>query len=82
MLLAQLLTKAGALKVPEWFEAGKVAQESSWAPFGTLLVIQFFLFGWVEGKRWMDIINHATWSSGKTDWIWVDPWNIRVTGEP
>ena len=21
---------------------------------GTLLVVQFFLFGWVEGKRWMD----------------------------
>ena len=29
---------------------------SSWSGTcaGTLLVVQFLLFGWVEGKRWMD----------------------------
>ena len=30
----QLLTKAGALSVPEWYNAGKVSIESSDIPFG------------------------------------------------
>ncbi len=30
----QLLTKVGALNVPEWYDAGKVAIDNSFAPFG------------------------------------------------
>eukprot|EP00891_Asterochloris_glomerata_P004433 jgi/Astpho2/4433/Aster-00048 len=54
ILLPGLLTKAGILNVPEWFDAGKVSIKNSFIPFSTLLVVQFLLFGWVEGKRWMD----------------------------
>lgn len=32
--IAQALTKAGVLNVPEWYDAGKVAIENSFAPFG------------------------------------------------
>jgi len=38
-----------------FMEAGKVAFESSYASFGTLLVIQLLLMGWAEGRRWQDI---------------------------
>jgi hypothetical protein len=29
----QILTKAGVLNVPEWYEAGKVSNETSGIPF-------------------------------------------------
>lgn len=54
ILIPGLLTKIGILNVPEWYEAGKVSIQNSFAPFSTLLVVQFFLFGFVETKRWMD----------------------------
>lgn len=54
ILIPSILTKLGILNVPEFFDAGKVSIQNSFAPFSTLLVVQFFLFGWVEGKRWMD----------------------------
>lgn len=54
ILIPGLLTRAHILNVPEWFDAGKVSIQNSYAPFSTLLVVQFLLFGWVEGKRWMD----------------------------
>lgn len=54
ILVPQILTKAGVLDVPQWYEAGKVAAESSFASFDTLLMIQLFLMGWAETKRWMD----------------------------
>ncbi|GIL59855.1 hypothetical protein Vafri_14563 [Volvox africanus] len=54
ILIPGLLTKAGALNVPEWYDAGKVAIESSFAPFGALLAVQLFLTGFVETKRWQD----------------------------
>lgn len=38
---AQLLTKAGALNVPEWYEAGKVYEAGKGAiPLGSLLMVQ------------------------------------------
>ncbi|MEW5302478.1 MAG: hypothetical protein WDW36_005259 [Sanguina aurantia] len=40
--------------LPQWYDAGKVSIESSGIPFGTLLVTQALLFGWVEFKRWFD----------------------------
>jgi len=55
ILIPGILTKAGALSVPEWFDAGRVSNETSGIPFGALLVVQFFMYGFVEGKRWMDI---------------------------
>jgi len=57
ILIPGILTKAGVLDVPDWFVAGKVAQDASPIPFSTLLVSEFFLFGFVEGKRWMDILK-------------------------
>jgi len=57
ILIPGLLTKAGVLDVPEWFVAGKVAQDSSPIPFGTLIAIELFAFGFVETKRWLDILK-------------------------
>lgn len=57
ILVPQLLTKAGILNVPQWYEAGKIASENSFASFETLLMIQLFLMGWAETKRWMDFRN-------------------------
>ncbi|KXZ52093.1 hypothetical protein GPECTOR_10g1116 [Gonium pectorale] len=54
ILIPGLLTKAGALNVPEWYDAGKVAIENSFAPFNALLAVQLFLCGFVEVKRWQD----------------------------
>ena len=55
ILIPNILTKAGALNVPEWFVAGKVGQEGSPIPFASLLMVQFFLFNFVEIKRWQDM---------------------------
>nr|6ZZX_8 Chain 8, Chlorophyll a-b binding protein, chloroplastic [Chlorella ohadii]6ZZY_8 Chain 8, Chlorophyll a-b binding protein, chloroplastic [Chlorella ohadii] len=50
------LTRVGVLNVPEWAEAGKVYAESENAiPFASLLMVQLFLFNFVEIKRWEDI---------------------------
>merc|ERR1712093_853653 len=38
-----------------FMEAGKNVAESSYASFGTLLVIQIILMGFAEGRRWQDI---------------------------
>lgn len=54
ILIPGLLTKAGILNVPDFYVAGKIAQDNSFAPFSTLLVVQFFLCGFVEVKRWQD----------------------------
>merc|ERR1712144_90656 len=50
-ILAQSIVK------PEvsFMDAGKFAAADSYASFGTLLVMQLFLMGWVEGRRWQDI---------------------------
>lgn len=57
ILIPGLLTKVGALNVPQWYEAGKVAIENSFAPFNTLLMVQLLLTGFAETKRWMDFKN-------------------------
>lgn len=57
MLIPSVLTKFGVLNTPEWYDAGKVAIENSFAPFNTLLMVELFLCGWVESKRWMDFKN-------------------------
>ncbi|KAL4425803.1 hypothetical protein ABPG75_009819 [Micractinium tetrahymenae] len=50
------LTRQGLLNVPAWYDAGKVYAESENAiPFGSLLMVQLFLFNFVEIKRWEDI---------------------------
>eukprot|EP00210_Caulerpa_lentillifera_P001920 g1846.t1 len=64
ILIPGLLTKAGILNVPNWYEAGKVAIESSNIPFGTLLVTQLFLMGWAETKRYYDIVNPGSQGDG------------------
>merc|ERR1711977_196744 len=38
-----------------FMDAGKKVAESSYASFGTLLVIQIILMGFAEGRRWQDI---------------------------
>merc|ERR1712167_130662 len=38
-----------------FMDAGKNAAESSYASFGTLVVIQIILMGFAEGRRWQDI---------------------------
>jgi hypothetical protein len=50
------LTRQGLLNVPDWADAGKVYAESeNPIPFASLLMVQFFLFNFVEIKRWQDI---------------------------
>merc|ERR1712224_795523 len=38
-----------------FMNAGKIVTESSYASYGTLLVMQLVLMGWAEGRRWQDI---------------------------
>jgi light-harvesting complex I chlorophyll a/b binding protein 5 len=62
-----LFTSIGAaagLGFPQWFDAGKVAAESSYASFPNLLVTTFLLMGWAEGKRWADIKNPGSQGDG------------------
>lgn len=63
ILFTSLGAKAG-LGIPEWFEAGKVSIENGNAGFGTLLVTEFLLFGWVETKRWWDFKNPGSQGDG------------------
>lgn len=52
MLIPEVLTKAGLINAPEWYDAGKVEY---FAPASTLFVIEFILFHYVEVRRWQDI---------------------------
>merc|ERR1740138_655062 len=38
-----------------FIDAGSIIAESTYAPFGTLLVIQILLMGWAESRRWQDM---------------------------
>jgi light-harvesting complex I chlorophyll a/b binding protein 4 len=51
-LVPEILTKAGVIDVPVWYDAGKAEY---FAPWTTLLFIQFLLFHYVEVRRWQDI---------------------------
>jgi len=64
ILFPAIATKAGALNVPEWYEAGKVSIENSSIPFGTLLITQLLLCGWAETKRWQDFKNPGSQADG------------------
>lgn len=78
ILIPGLLTKLGILNVPNWYEAGKIAIESSNIPFGkfeyltsctnhllgALLVTQLILMGWAETKRYYDIVNPGSQGDG------------------
>ncbi|KAG2502049.1 hypothetical protein HYH03_000543 [Edaphochlamys debaryana] len=55
ILIPAILTKFGALNVPEWYNAGAESLKDSYIPFGTQLVVLHYMFGFAEGKRWMDI---------------------------
>uniref|UniRef100_A0A383W1N6 Chlorophyll a-b binding protein, chloroplastic n=1 Tax=Tetradesmus obliquus TaxID=3088 RepID=A0A383W1N6_TETOB len=54
ILIPAVLTKAGVLNVPEWYEAGKVSAEQTGIALGPLLAVQLFMCGFVEAKRWQD----------------------------
>jgi len=53
-LVPEILTKVGILNAPVWFEAGKAEY---FAPASTLFLVELILFGWVEGRRYFDIVN-------------------------
>jgi len=54
ILLPAILTKLGVLNVPDWYVAGKVSEEQTGIPTRALLAVEFFMYGFVEAKRWMD----------------------------
>jgi light-harvesting complex I chlorophyll a/b binding protein 5 len=54
LLLLQILSKLGAIDVPDWYTAGKVSEEQTGIPTRALLAVEFFMYGFVEAKRWMD----------------------------
>lgn len=55
ILFPALATKIGAIDIPQWYDAGKVSNETSGLPFGTNVVIMHILVGFVEVKRWQEI---------------------------
>merc|ERR1712224_1079256 len=46
-----------------FMDAGKFSASTSYASFGTLLVMQLILMGWAEGRRWQDIENPGATSN-------------------
>jgi len=64
ILIPGALTKFGILSVPNWYEAGKVAIEDSKIPFSALLVVEFFMVGWVELRRYQDFVNPGSQGDG------------------
>ncbi|MEW5306699.1 MAG: hypothetical protein WDW36_009146 [Sanguina aurantia] len=54
ILIPGVLTKAGVLSVPEWYNAGQISIDNSFAPFDALVAVQIILTGFVETKRLMD----------------------------
>ncbi|CAN4096511.1 unnamed protein product [Withania somnifera] len=62
-----MLAVAG-IQIPEWLESLGLIDNFSWYGAGereyfadstTLFVVQLVLMGWVEGRRWADIINQV-----------------------
>ncbi|KAK9803122.1 hypothetical protein WJX73_007428 [Symbiochloris irregularis] len=65
ILIPDLLTKAGVLNVPQWYESGRVWQEQNPNfPYPALLFVEFVLAGFVEGKRWADYFNPGSQGDG------------------
>jgi len=68
IVLPGLLTSAGVLNVPDWFEAGKIAQDSSPISFEALVGIEILAVGFVETKRWESInAGEAPYPGGAFD---------------
>jgi len=63
ILFTAIGAKAG-FGFPQWYDAGKVAIQNSSISFGTLLMTQFLLCGWVESKRWLDFKNPGSQADG------------------
>lgn len=40
ILIPGVLTKAGVLSVPEWYNAGQISIDNSFAPFDALVAVQ------------------------------------------
>ncbi|XP_024372932.1 photosystem I chlorophyll a/b-binding protein 5, chloroplastic [Physcomitrium patens] len=55
ILFTDLLRASGRTDIPVWFEAG--ATKFDFADTTTLFVVQLILMGFVETKRWMDIVK-------------------------
>ncbi|KAK9823757.1 hypothetical protein WJX72_005208 [[Myrmecia] bisecta] len=65
ILIPGILTKAGVLNVPAWYDAGKVwINEHPGFPFESLLFVQLLLTGWAESKRWADYKNPGSQGDG------------------
>ena len=54
ILLPEILTSAGLLNAPVWYNAGDADYSIPWT---TLLAIEFLAFNFVELRRWQDIKN-------------------------
>ncbi|KAG9152115.1 hypothetical protein Leryth_017684 [Lithospermum erythrorhizon] len=54
ILIPELLERLGFIDNFSWYDAGS---REYFADSTTLLVVQLALMGWVEGRRWADIIN-------------------------
>ncbi|KAF9680375.1 hypothetical protein SADUNF_Sadunf06G0114600 [Salix dunnii] len=100
-----MLAAAGIL-IPEWLERLGLIDNFNWFDAGTreyfadpttLFVVQLILMGWVEGRRWADMIKpgcvdiepklpHKTNPNpdiGYPGGLWFDPWNWgRGSPEP
>lgn len=100
-----MLAAAGIL-IPEWLERLGFIDNFNWFDAGTreyfadpttLFVVQLILMGWVEGRRWADMIKpgcvdidpklpHKTKPKpdiGYPGGLWFDPWNWgRGSPEP
>lgn len=55
ILIPNLISKLGLYSFPEWYDAGKVVQETSSIPYPTLIMVQLFLFNFSEIKRLEDM---------------------------
>ncbi|KAK3123499.1 hypothetical protein QOZ80_8AG0631880 [Eleusine coracana subsp. coracana] len=63
MLIPEVLTKAGLINAPQWYDAGK---SEYFASSSTLFVIEFILFHYVEIRRWQDIKSRTRAASTRT----------------
>ncbi|KAG1667420.1 hypothetical protein FOA52_004837 [Chlamydomonas sp. UWO 241] len=79
-----LFTSIGAaagLPLPQWYDAGEVAQASSTMSFGTLVMVQLLMMGWVEAQRAADMQNPG--SQGKGEFLGVtDEFSSTTPGYP
>eukprot|EP00199_Chlamydomonas_sp_CCMP681_P005356 CAMPEP_0119106960 /NCGR_PEP_ID=MMETSP1180-20130426/7799_1 /TAXON_ID=3052 ORGANISM="Chlamydomonas cf sp, Strain CCMP681" /NCGR_SAMPLE_ID=MMETSP1180 /ASSEMBLY_ACC=CAM_ASM_000741 /LENGTH=245 /DNA_ID=CAMNT_0007092373 /DNA_START=33 /DNA_END=770 /DNA_ORIENTATION=+ len=80
VLFTSVANKAGA-GIPEWFDAGKVYDaQPNHIPFGTLLMVQLFLTGFVESKRWQDLNKPG--SQGEKGSFFGFEGAFKGTGDP